>query len=390
MKKRSLLLYTLFMAVSCCSAQTSTLIVSKNIRLQFDSVSKNQLLNALDSFVIQKEKPVGENSFVAAEYILETAALLDEMKNIESSRLYKDKNFFKCYLTNALRINDSLTAIQLSYLGANENIPVIRASFKFTALQKGNQFYFYAPLKENTATWKSIKKDNIIFHFRENINQTAAGRYQKMVRSYDARIGMPKQTIEVYACNNFLEALQLLGVEYKADYNGNSFNTLSSWYNNRSLYVLGTKMIDNFNHFDPHDLWHDRLHVSISPELINRPVDEGCAYLYGGSWGIGWPEILMKFKKYAGDNPNADWLSLYNSSLNFDKEGKFPLNVDHVINALLVEQIESTKGFAPVIELLRCGKYEPSNNNYFTSLQKITGIGKNDFNAAIWSLIKNH
>ena len=55
--------------------------------------------------------------------------------------------------------------------------------------------------------------------------------------------------------------------------------------------------------FDPHDLWHERLRLVMKSEVINRPVDEGCAYLYGGSWGYTWQEIITKFKKYAAKTP---------------------------------------------------------------------------------------
>ena len=48
--------------------------------------------------------------------------------------------------------------------------------------------------------------------------------------------------------------------------------------------------------------------------MINRPVDEGCAYLYGGSWGYTWEEVLTRFKNYLAANPNADWLTLYTES----------------------------------------------------------------------------
>src|SRR6185369_9577216 len=123
-------------------------------------------------------------------------------------------------------------------------------------------------------------------------------------------------------------------------------------------------------------------------DIINRPVDEGTAYLYGGSWGMSWKDILEKFKAYANVNPNADWLLLYNESKNFDEKGKFPLNVDFVINALIVQKIEKEKGFSSVMGLLSCGKKEKANDNYFKALEKITAISKTNFNATVWTLIK--
>ena len=53
----------------------------------------------------------------------------------------------------------------------------------------------------------------------------------------------------------------------------------------------------SFENFDPHDLWHTRLSMVISRRAVDHSVDEGCAYLYGGSWGYTWDEILKAFKK---------------------------------------------------------------------------------------------
>ena len=128
----------------------------------------------------------------------------------------------------------------------------------------------------------------------------------------------------------------------------------------------------------------------LSPDIINRPVDEGCAYLYGGSWGLSWKEILEKFKAYAAARENADWLALYNESANFDEKAAHPLRADFAINALLVQKIEKEKGFAAIMELLSCGKKEADNANYFKALEKITGISKSDFSSTVVKLIKEN
>jgi hypothetical protein len=129
------------------------------------------------------------------------------------------------------------------------------------------------------------------------------------------------------------------------------------------------------------------LHRVMAVDSINRPVDEGCAYLYGGSWGISWDQILQKFMAYAAAHSHADWLDLYNRSLNFGDDDRQPMNTDYAINALLVQKIEKEKGFRPVMELLSCGKKEKDNANYFRALEKITGIKMDDFNRQVWILI---
>lgn len=139
--------------------------------------------------------------------------------------------------------------------------------------------------------------------------------------------------------------------------------------------------------FNPHDLWHERLHNVMKPDTINRPVDEGCAYLFGGSWEYNWGEVLAKFKKYAVDNPKADWLDLYTKNTDFVNDNK-PLVIAYALNALIVQKINNEKGFVPVMELLSCGKRQNGDDNYFAALKKIAGIGKANFNAKMWELIR--
>ena len=123
---------------------------------------------------------------------------------------------------------------------------------------------------------------------------------------------------------------------------------------------------------------HERLRYVIGTDKTNRPVDEGCAYSTWGSWGYSWPEVLIKFKKYAGDNPNADWLNLYIQGTNF-VGGDRAMKIPYALNALIVQKIEKEKGFAPVMELLTCGKKEKGDENYFKPLEKVTGISKANF-----------
>src|SRR6185312_7866439 len=87
---------------------------------------------------------------------------------------------------------------------------------------------------------------------------------------------------------------------------------LSEDYGNRTVIVSGEKSVDGFNTWDPHDWWHARLHRVVPVSTIYRPVDEGMAYLYGGSWKTyTWKDVLGRFKDYAAAHPDADWLTLY-------------------------------------------------------------------------------
>ncbi|RZJ52337.1 MAG: hypothetical protein EOO44_12120 [Flavobacterium sp.] len=372
-------------------AQTNSLVLSPNLNLPKDTIVSNKLIKSLNDFLSLKENPNKENIFVEKEDLLETSMLLDEMKKIEQNAKIKDENFYKGYLTNVVKLNENNFLIQFSYIGIKENIPVIAASFEVIAKQKDTKFFFASPLKRNTIAWQSKKIGNCTFHYKNKLNTKVASEYVKSVTLLDKKLNINNAQIEWYGCSDFSDIIQNIGLDYKLDYNGKSSSTFSANENNTLLIVSGNAD-ENFNSFDPHDLWHDRLRFAYSRDVINKPVDEGCAYLYGGSWGISWEQILKTFKEKVASNPKTDWLALavYETpQLNFGESKAEHLMADYVVNALLVQKIEREKGFSAVIEFVCCGKNKKGgNDNYFTVLEKLTGISKSNFNAKIWELIK--
>lgn len=368
-----------------CFCRAQDIIIQNNINLPQDPVVKQQLINALNGFLAQKEKPNNQNTFVLKEELLATSALLDEMKGLEHAAKNTDKSVYKGYLTNVTKVDADNFIVQFAYMGTTDGAPVLRAGFTLLAKRAGDIFYFSSPLTRNTKYWRSKKRGNITFYYKDILDNADAKAYQKKVEFYDKKLKATDLPIEFYYCDNFPEVLQLLGVDYKADYNGIRNNILASQENNTNLMINGWN--SNTNRFDTHDLWHERLRTVMSSAVINRPVDEGCAYLYGGSWGYTWEEIQVKFKKYVADNPNADWLKLYLETTNFEA-GEKPLKAGYVLNALIAQKIEREKGFAPVMELLGCGPREKGDENYFKVLEKLTGINKANFNKEMWVLIK--
>lgn len=367
-------------------AQTKQLIITKNVNLPKDTIVSNKLIKSLNGFLAQKENENKTNTFVLNEDLLETSILLDEMKEIEKSAQFQDDNFYKGYLTNIAQFDGVNFLIQFSYIGVTENLPVLAASFEILAKQKDDTFYFMSPLKRNTSSWKTKKIGDFTFHYKNNINEKNTNDFVKNATLFDTKLNSKRGKMEWYGCDDLPDILQTIGVKYKLDYNGRSSSTFSANENNTLLAVSGSGNT-NFNSYDPHDLWHDRLHNVVSTKIINKPVDEGCAYLYGGSWGITWSQILKMFKEKVSSNPKSDWLSLYEQFYNFAESKEKHLIVGYVINALLVEKIEKEKGFPAVMELLSCGRYEKTNENYFVVLEKLTGINKLTFNDSVWKLI---
>jgi hypothetical protein len=376
----------LFMTTLFLNAQT-VLRINPNIDLPKDSIESSLLTTTLTDFLIAAQKPNKDNKWVLETEKAETFILLDEINGIEKSGRFKDDFFYKPYLTNVIPLKNNQFYIQVSYIGTNENTPLLRASFEFIAHKNNNSFVFSSPLLKNTQHWKVQKIGNNIFHYQNTINKSKTQEFDELASIYDKKLKVVDKITEFYCCENFTELQKLIGVQYKTDYNGRTQSVFSASFGNKKLIVLGNNNAE-FNEFDPHDLWHDRLSLVIARSAVNKPVDEGCSYLYGGSWGISWKDIFKQFKEDIASNKNINWMDIKENPVYFKTKG-FNNAADYIVNALLVQKIEKEKGFAGVWELMNCGKFEKGNEAYYKALEKQTGITKANYNEKIWELIRN-
>ena len=378
---------TLFFTALCVNAQTNSLQLNQNIVLPKDSIESKNLTTSLNDFLLSAQKPNEENKFILESERIETFILLDEINGIEKNGKLKDDFFYKPYLTNLVPLKDSNYLVQVSYIGTNESVAFLRASFEFIAHKKNNSFVFSSPLLGNTKNWKVEKLGNNIFHYQNTINKEKVKEFNKLTTSFDLKLKSSNKITDYYCCDNIIELEKLIGVDYKSDYNGRTESVWSSSIGDRKLIVFGDNN-SNFNEFDPHDLFHDRLSLVIARNKVNKPVDEGCAYLYGGSWGLTWKEIFKAFKEQIASNKNISWTEIKENPVYF-KTKQYNNSADYIVNALLVQKIEKEKGFAGVWELLNVGPFEKGNEKYYQTLEKLTGITKANYDNKIWELINN-
>jgi hypothetical protein len=186
-----------------------------------------------------------------------------------------------------------------------------------------------------------------------------------------------------YCAENFDAVQKAIGIIYKNDYNSMQDNSFSTQLNDTLIQITSTNALYNF---DPHDMWHDRLALVKARNLVNKPVDEGCAYLYGGSWGLSWPQILDSFKAQVLNKKNIDWVAAKEQPIYFTTNG-FKNNADYIVNAFIIHKIEKEKGFAAVWQLLNAGPVAKGNATYFKILEQLTGIKKSHYNASINALL---
>ncbi len=384
MKSKFLTLAALLLITLISSAQ-SELSIPRYVQLPKDSIVSDQLISDLNKFLIAAQEENELNSYILPTEKVETYILLDEFKGIEKAR--KDENFFKPYLNTVVKLEPDTYLIQLSHIGVNDSIPYLRTVYNLIAHHQNNTFLFSSPLLENTKQWKTLAIENCTFHYKDTLNYDNALAYVKLSKLFDAKLNSEDKKTKLYCTNSRMELLDVIGIDYRLDYNGQTTGTFSAVNGDEQLIVLGNGN-EEFDIMDPHDLWHDRLKLVISRRKVNKPVDEGCAYIYGGSWGMSWETIFSRFMTEIAFDKDTDWTDYKENKKNFGESQEEHLMVDYVINALLIQKIEKEIGFSGVWDLLNCGVYETGNENYYTALHNIIGISKVNYNKEVWKLIK--
>jgi hypothetical protein len=384
---RNLISILLFVLLSCFESFSQTyLYVLPQIKLPEDSVISSNLIAELTDYLNNTET---DNIYIEPTNKALTLNLTDEIMRIENSVKHQNEHFYKPYLINIAQLSDTSYFIQLSYIGIDNGMAVLRANFDLVGfMSKSKRFTFASPIILNTCAWKEKKIDNLTFHYKNELNFAVVDEYIKKLTLFDSKLGNQSKTAEFYCCSNSSEALRIIGVTYKSDYNGENRIYMSHICDNQ-IAIVTNLFGDDFSTFDPHDLFHERASLAISSDKANRYMICGCAYLYGGSWGISWQEILNTFKTKMTNNKNTNWLKLYDERYNFGESKEKHLLVTQLINALIIQKVEKEKGFPAVIELLSSGNFRKDRNNFFKILEKISGINEKNFNKKVWELIRD-
>jgi len=372
-------------AATLMAQGTAMLVVPHGLHLPKDSATRAGVLAGIQEWLGQRSSPDSLNSCLLPETAASTAVLMDELRSIDRYIRRDSATSCRCYLGNVVSLDSLRCLVQLNYMDVRKDTPVLRACCTLLAHRgDNNRWMVSSMLEENTRNWKTKKIGNCVFHYKAVLNERKAGDFARQIASYDKRLHADGTVFDFYTCANLTEATRLLGEDFRSDYDGLRYYELSEDYGNRTVIVSGEKSVDGFNSWDPHDWWHARLHRVVPVSTIYRPVDEGMAYLYGGSWKTySWKDVLGRFKDYAAAHPDADWLALYKKGVDYVPD-RFNLKISYVINALIVQKV----GFDAALPLVTCGPKQDGDANYFAVLKRVTGVDEAGFNAYVAALIK--
>lgn len=374
---KNFILFAGLLAFGVCGvAQTGSLRVGPEVRLLAgDSV----LVDGLRGWLGAMKGPDSLNRYVAEEDRPAMAVLMGQLRRLKGDS----------WLGGVMPLDSGHWQIQLNYMSVLRDTPFTQACCTVLARREGDRYFFSSPLAEHTVSWKQKTIGCCTFHYPGTINLRRAAEFERSVASYDQRLKIGKPVIDFYCCANFMEAAKLVGIDYMAIFSGYGYADLSNDYGLHQVIVCGNEWKDGFCTISMHDMWHGELHRAVSTKVINRPVDEGMAYLYGGSWiTYGWKDILRLMGDYRESHPGADWLALYKDGTNVVPPPKI-IKISYIINALIVQRLEREHGFAASLPVLCCGPKQEGDANYFAALRTVTGVDEAHFSAYIEGLLKD-
>jgi len=384
---KTITLYLIFFLTICFSAnaQMDILTINPNIVMLEDSLENEALLVSVEGFLITAQKNT-PNEWVLTTEGLETQILIDEIEGIQKSKKFKNDAFFKPYLTNIIPLEEHKYTIKIAYIGMNKNTPIVRANLELIAHKTNDRYLISSPLSRNSQNWKTKKIQNHIFHYPYSIDNENVQKFTERVILYDKKLKNNEREFHYYLCKEETAPLQLFGVEYKSDYNGEDlYNRWLSDKDDKTLWVLSEDIVYTY---DTHDLWHNRLGQIISRKQVHRRVDCHIATAYGGTWGMSWAELFPIFCENFVVGNNVDWLGHKESKSHFLTTERNRKNYsDDFVGALLIRKIENEKGFDGVWELLMT-KRTKEEEEYFAILEKLTGITKANYNDEVYKLIQ--
>ncbi len=381
---RLLLAWQLFILFASTLSAQYNIDRSGSLNIALSEPQKTKVLAALDSLFAEINKgKIDSNLINPSNYAL-NRSILSSLKGYENKDTLK--RFYKRQIINIYPTSKNSYFVTIAYLGCNgTSAPELKLIFNLCAENKNGTICFSTPLKHYTYYWNIKKLKNTTYYFCDNINIERAIAFDKKNSIIAQKLGLKPEKFNFYLCNNYQEALHLMGYEYDQDSNGQT----------RSGYGVDGNTIFSVMHNE--DFSHDILHYYSEKIRINKKrnhmAEEGLAYLWGNAYYtkangemVDQKELIGSLKNYLKENPNADLLVLFSKNQKLFGKLAAEISAGSVLSGLICEKIEKTKGSEGIKKLLNSGSGE---DNYFKSVEELVGINKRNFNEEVLKLINS-
>lgn len=380
MKKTIILIilsYGLFINKSFSQVSDSTLIISKPaFYLISDTIIRAELTNALKGFLKPRNDDVKTNPYIDLEYLKESVEPFYWLENA-LKRMPNDTHFSTPTLLTVLPIGNKKYIVKLAYMAINKespNIPELNLITSIEVRKNNNGYFFYNTIDYNTRLYNVKKVGNIKYVYPNNLDDEKAQKMNGFNTSFAKKFNVEPLKITYYKCENPEQLFKMLGF----DYIENMYYSLSGGL---AYQWVNTLLAGNNSELYEHEAVH--FYTSVLFQHKFTVVDEGYATYIGGSGGVALDNLVIFAKSYIDKNATFDILGL---ATNFKIRVESGVPITYILSALVCRDIENKLGIEGIKKLFTP---EPQED-YFATLKRVNGIGKEEFTAYIKGLLAKY
>ncbi|TCC94514.1 hypothetical protein EZ428_07010 [Pedobacter frigiditerrae] len=355
----------------------STLIISKPaFYLIPDTSVRVELTNSLKGFLKARNDVANPNPYIDSTYLKESVEPFYWLSNAEAKKP-NGKNFFTPTLLTVMPIGGQKYIMKLAYMAVSKsdsNIPELNLIASFEARKIGDKYLFYNTIDYNTRLYNVKQVGNIKYIYPNKLDDKKAKKMNDFNTSFAKKFNVEPLKITYYKCDDPEQLFKMLGF----DYIENMYFSLSGglaypWAN--------TLLAGNNSELYEHETVH--FYTSTLFEHKTREVDEGYATYIGGSGGVNLDGLSVFAKNYINSNKTSDICEL---ATNFKVRIEGGVPITYILSGLVCRDIEERFGVDGIKKLFTP---EPQED-YFATLKRINGIGKEEFPIYIKGLLAKY
>jgi len=379
--KKLLFVFLIFILNAWLGSAQTPIVKGVELHTQVPAQTQLKLLNALDTLMLHISKgtpqPIEINQVGSALSL----SVFKDLKGIENNA--KGEHYYNPTLLNLYPVTGNQYFISLAFISNVSTGNPIRAIIDLVATVDSNIITFSIPVYYLTRSWKTVKTGNITYHYPDNINISRAKGFDKANTRIASKLGLKPEQFDFYLCNNYQEIIHLLGYGYDSE----SAGSISDGYGVDAHTIFSIMHNEDFSH----DTFHYYAAKIRKKNARNSAAEEGIAYSWGNAYYIdeygemiSQKQLVPKLKEYLQQNPQTSLLELFTKNPMI-LGGQ--LKVRSLIASLICDEVERKHGITGIKELINCGR---GDDNYFTVVNKFTGINTSNFNERVGVLLENY
>lgn len=367
----------LFLTKGYGQVSDSTLVITKqSFMLIPDTVVRVELTNSLKGFLKVKNNANGTNPYIHSDYLKKNDEPFQWLSGAEG-KLENGKDLFRPTLLASLPLGDEKYIIKLAYMGVDrgkETEPILNLIATLEARKINGNYFFYNAVEYNTRLYNVSKVGNIKYIYPNKLDFKKAKQMDDFNSSFAKKFKTEPLEVTYYKCDDPEQLFKMLGYDYIRNMYFSLSGGLAEWWTN-TLYAGNNSELYEHEvvHFYTSKLFKDK----------SRIVDEGYATYIGGSGGIDISKLAIFAKRHIAKNPNDDINDL-STSFKVRVEGGVPIT--YILSGLVCKDVEEKQGIEGIKKLFTPKPQE----DYFSTLKRVNGIGKEEFSGYIKKLLDKY